>query len=141
MDIIGLKNKADEGNVVAQAILGACYLDGFRVEVDYSLAFRYLTSAASAGAARAEYNLGRIYLNGLGAPRDLVAAEDLFKRAASRGEFLAQIQLARIYAGGLTGKPNSELARSWYSAALAQSGIDKESEECVEAKKFLEREG
>jgi len=46
MNISDLLKNAESGNVVAQAILGTCYLDGIDVDVDYQQAFRFLSAAS-----------------------------------------------------------------------------------------------
>jgi TPR repeat protein len=66
MDISKLRQEADAGSVVAQSVLGICYLDGYDVEVNYKKALRLLTAAATRGAPRAKANLARMYVEGLG---------------------------------------------------------------------------
>jgi TPR repeat protein len=39
MNIQDLRRKAESGNVAAQSILGACYLEGFETDVDYPGSF------------------------------------------------------------------------------------------------------
>ena|SRR5437879_7243375 len=60
MNISDLRQKAQRGSVVAQTILGTCYLDGIDVEVDHKEAFRLLSAAADQGAPRAKMNLARM---------------------------------------------------------------------------------
>jgi TPR repeat protein len=139
MDIAKLLEEAESGSVVAQAVLGICYLEGFQVEVDYAQAFRLLSSAADQRASRAIANLGRLYAEGLGIPKDPAKAVSLYERAAKRGEFLAQIELGRIYSRGLGVPADQSAALRWYSAALA--GDTQESpddcEELLEAKSYI----
>ena len=71
MNISDLRKEADSGNVVAQTVLGTCYLDGTEVEINHAEAFRLLSLAADRGAARAMVNLARIYMEGLGVSKDL----------------------------------------------------------------------
>src|SRR2546426_463005 len=98
MNIPDLQREAESGSVVAQSILGACYLYGIDVEVDYEQAFRLLSASASAGASRSIVNLARMHAEGLGIPRNLPEAIRLYEVAAKAGEFLAQIELGRIAA-------------------------------------------
>jgi len=59
-----LRKKAEAGNVVAESMLGICYLDGIDVGVDYREALRFLSSAAEKGAARAALHLVRMHADG-----------------------------------------------------------------------------
>src|SRR5689334_18825208 len=100
MNISDLRKKAAAGNVVAESMLGICYLDGIDVGVDYQEALRFLSSAAEKGAARAIVHLARMHAEGLGIPKNMPEAIRLYEKSAVAGEFLAQIQLARIYVRG-----------------------------------------
>ncbi len=71
MDISKLRQEAEARSVVAQSVLGICYLDGYVVEVNYNEALRLLTAAATRGAPRAKANLARMYAEGLGVKKDL----------------------------------------------------------------------
>jgi TPR repeat protein len=115
MDISKLRQEADAGSVVAQSVLGICYLDGYDVEVNYNEALRLLTAAAT----RARANLARMYAEGLGVKKDLSKGIRLYEEAANAGEFFAQIELARIYSRGLGVTANPDAALKWYSAAAA----------------------
>jgi TPR repeat protein len=137
MNIANLHEKAKSGSVVAQTVLGICYLDGIDVEVDYSEALRLLSDAARQGAPRAVASLGRMYAQGLGVSHNIAAAIGLFEQAAQAGEFLAHIELARIYANGLGVPINRDLARKSYSAALDQQARIGECQEMQEARVYL----
>ena len=71
MDISKLRQKAESGSVVAQTVLGTCYLEGIDVPMDYSEAFRLLSGAAEQGAPRASCNLARMYKDGLGVSQNM----------------------------------------------------------------------
>jgi len=60
MNISELRKEAESGSVVAQSVLGICYLHGTEVQVDYQEAFRLLGSAAERGAPRAVASLARM---------------------------------------------------------------------------------
>src|ERR1700678_2101314 len=117
MDITELRQKAKSGSLVAQSMLGVCYLEGIDVEVNYSEAFRLLSEAAVRGASRAVVNLARMYASGLGIPKSPEEAIRLYEIAAKQGEFGAQIALGRIYSHE---EGKSESALTWYKAAAAQ---------------------
>lgn len=62
---------------------------------NYSQAFRYFTSAVSAGEPRALQPLGRMYENGFGTEKDLFRACELYRTAVSREMKNASTDLAR----------------------------------------------
>ena len=138
MDIAELRQKAESGNLVAQSILGACYLEGIDVEVNYAEAFRLLSEAAGRGASRAVVNLARMYADGLGVPKNLEKATRLYEVAAKQGEFLAQVALGRIYSSG---NSNSESALRWYKAAAAQGDHVEDCADLREAKAYIANAG
>jgi TPR repeat protein len=135
MDIREMRQKADSGSCVAQTILGACYLDGIDIEVDYEEAFRLLSKAASQGASRAVLNLARMHAGGLGIDRNVLEAIRLYKTVANV-EFLAPVELGRIYSRGLGVPSDPEEALKWYTAAAA-SKIVGDCEELREAKAYV----
>jgi uncharacterized protein len=139
MDIPELRQKAESGSIVAQLVLGTCYLDGIAIAVDYKEAFRFLSAAAERGASRAMANLARMYAEGLGIPRDLPEAIRLYEKAAKAGEFLAQIGLGRAYSRGLAVTADPVTAFRWDSAAAAQEGRVNGCEELEEAKVYVKR--
>jgi len=138
MDIVELRDQADAGSVVAQSILGLCYLYGEDVDVDYLQAFRYLSLAAEQGAPRASLNLGRMHAKGLGVTQDTAKAIRLFERVKTRpDQFFAQIELARIFADGLGVPTDWNAAVEWYSKAIANGEDLGDCEELAEAKAYL----
>ena len=139
MDIPRLKKWVEEGSPAAATALGVCYFEGMGVEVDYQQAFRLLAPAAQRGVPRACYYLGRIYSGGLGMPVNMAEALKLFQRAAEGGEFFAMMELGRAYAGGTGVAEDREMARKWYSAAVAEEAdLEGCDEELREAKAYLE---
>jgi len=139
MNISDLRQKADSGNVAAQAILGNCYLEGDGVEVNYREAFRLLSAAASQRAPRAISGLARMYAEGLGTSKDPTQALSLYESAAKSGEFLSQIELGRIYSRGIGVQSDPDKALKWYSAATAQASRVQDCEELREARDYVAR--
>jgi TPR repeat protein len=137
MNIADLQKKAQNGSVVAQTILGTCYLEGVNVEINYVEALRLLSAAAERRAPRAMSNLARMYAEGLGTTSNLREAIRLYEAAAEAGEFEAQIQLARIYSRGTSGKSDPQEALRWYSAAISQAGEIGECPELQEAEGYV----
>src|SRR5262249_55770649 len=138
MDISELRRKAASNSVVAQSILGICYLDGIEVEVNYQKAYRLLSATSDQGAPRATAHLARMYAARLGVSKDLFTAVRLFEKSAEAGEFLAQIELARIYAHGNGVPVDRNAAVRWYSLAVAQANKVGESDALSEAKTYIE---
>ncbi len=141
MNISELRQRAELGSVVAQAVLGACYLDGIDVEVNYVEARRLLSGAAAHGVPRACMNLGRMNAEGLGGPQNLSEAIRLFEIAANGGEFLAQVELGRMYSRGTGVQVDHATARRWYSAAAGQAGKVGDCVELREATRYLANAG
>ena len=66
------------------------------------------------------YRTARQFLYGdEDSPPDFAAAFDLLTQEADAGNALAMADLGRMYAEGLGREPDPELAREWYSKALA----------------------
>jgi len=90
---------AEQGNAVAQTILGALFHQGLGVQQDIQEARRWYRLAAEQGLASAQYYLGRLYVESMGAERDPVQAFMWMELAASQGsrEFVsARDALAEI---------------------------------------------
>jgi TPR repeat protein len=147
MDIPNLQQEAESGSIVAQGVLGICYLYGREVEVDYKEAFRLLSVASEKGASRAIVSLALMVAEGLGVPKDVRAAIKLYKTVANF-EIRAQLELGRIYSRGDGVPADAEAAREFYSMVAAQqAGVDDSStaalvgcatfDEIEEAKAYL----
>lgn len=137
MNIDDLRERAASGSVVAQSILGICYLQGTEVEVDYNEALRLLSLAAEKGASRASVSLARMYEEGLGTEKEIGTAIHLYESAAQKGEFFAQIALGRIFAKGVEAPSDPSRAMHWYSVALSQSGRVEDCDELREAATYV----
>ncbi len=120
-----LRPLASEGNLDAQAKLGAMYLDGRGVKQDYATAMRWLKQAADEGdVAAAESDIGRIYYNGAGVKRDYAEAARWFQKAADQGYEQAQIGLGTLYEYGL-GVPK-DYVKAYMMFDLASKGGSKD---------------
>ena len=76
---------AQQGDAVAQYILGVMYQFGRGVPRDYAQAVKWYRKAAQQGDAGAQHNLGVSYDNGRGVLRDDARALMWFSLAASQG--------------------------------------------------------
>ena len=119
MNITGLRQEAESGSVVAQSVLGICYLYGREVHVDYEKAFQLLSAASEKGASRAVVNLARMYAEGLGIAKDMPKAIRFYE-AVAKVEARAPLEPARIYARGEGVPADPEAALRWYSEVAAR---------------------
>ena len=84
---------ADQGDALAQYILGVMYGDGQGVAQDYPAAVSWFRKAADQGNAEAQFNLGVMYGDGQGVAQDYAAAVSWYRKAADQGDTRAQRNL------------------------------------------------
>ncbi len=94
-----LRPLADQGDAVAQEILGEIHLTGERTTRDNTAAFKRFLQAAERGRASAQLELGRIYRDGVGISVDGMKAMYWFDRAAKQGVPEAYNALGELYLG------------------------------------------
>jgi TPR repeat protein len=133
VDIKKLQSSAEAGSIVAQTLLGMCYLDGIGIAQDYDSAFKWLSAAAERGAPKAMANLGHMVQQGLGTEANPQRAVELLTGAAAKGEFTAQILLARLYVE----QGDHRSAHHWYTECLVHPGKLNTPEALAEAKTFI----
>jgi hypothetical protein len=68
------RERAENGDVVAQTDLGRCYLGGIGVERDEAAAAEWFSRAAESGYRPAAYMLGGCYYSGVGVAQDIKEA-------------------------------------------------------------------
>jgi hypothetical protein len=117
-----LRPLADQGDAVAQFMLGVMYSEGKGVPQDHVKAVKWYRSAADQDYAAAQNNLGIRYSKGWGVPKDEAQAVAWFRRAAEQGEFRAQLNLANRYYEGVGIQQNYGEAAKWYRLA-AERGL------------------
>ena len=76
---------AEDGNVLAQTLIGSMYAYGEGIEQNDQEAFKWLSRAANANSAQAQYNLAILYEKGLGVTANNDLAKKWFKAAANQG--------------------------------------------------------
>jgi hypothetical protein len=108
---------ADNGDAVAQEILGFMYARGEGVRRDDAAAFHWFTLAAEAGRPEAQFELGRIYRDGVGVAADGKTALQWLLRAADQGKADAYDAVAELYLGrsGIAADPAA--ASEWFHRA------------------------
>ena len=78
-----LKPLADQGDALAQDLLGVMYENGGGVAQDYGQAVAWYRKAADQGDADAQSNLGVMYANSRGVARNYIVAYALYNLSAS----------------------------------------------------------
>jgi len=81
---------AEQGDALAQFLLGRMYDLAQGVPQDYQEAGRWFRLAAEQGHASAQFNLGYMHAEGQGVPQDDMVAHMWFSLAAAQGDFHAE---------------------------------------------------
>lgn len=115
-----LLKAAEQGDVVAQYVIGKKYANGKGVRKDLVHAVDWFRRAAEYGYAKAETSLGVAYLHGYGVPQDQRQAAHWFQQAANKGYAKAQYNLALLYIEGQGVDKDLVEAHKWLSLAAAQ---------------------
>ena len=89
---------AQAGVAKAKNNIGVCFANGFGVEADPVLAFRWLHAAAAGESAAGQRNLATCYAEGRGVEQDFAEAANWCRRAAEQGDAEAQNALADLKA-------------------------------------------
>ena len=116
-----LRERAERGDVAAQAELGRRYYVGEGVAQDDAEAARWTRIAAEQGHAPAQYSLGLLYFRGRGVTGDDAAAARWYRAAAERGHPPAQAALSSLYAYGAGVEEDPVLASMWIELAWRAS--------------------
>lgn len=115
-----LKPLAEQGNALAQNVLGFMYANGHGVTQDDREAVSWYHKAADQGDADAQTFLGAMYSKGQGVPQDYKAAADWYRKAADQGISDAQSNLGVMYANGQGVTQDDKEAAAWYRKAAEQ---------------------
>jgi hypothetical protein len=110
---------AEQGQPVAEYILGLMYANGQGVPESYPQAVTWLQKAGEQGEPKAQFAVGVIYFKGLGMPKNLDEAFKWYRRAANQGLSVAQYNLGAMYAKGQAVTQDVVTAHMLYSLAAA----------------------
>ena len=77
---------AEQGDAIAQVLLGNAYENGLGVKQDYFEAVKWYRQAAEQGDAQAQFMLGFSYLLGKGIQVNKSLAKEWFGKACNNGE-------------------------------------------------------
>jgi TPR repeat protein len=111
---------AERGEALAQAFLGALYLEGRGVKKNEAEGLRWIRKAADQGSALAQGVLGKAYINGIGVDPDEVTGKFWLHKAAEQGDALAQAELGEMYAEGRGVKRDETQAIEWFQKSAGQ---------------------
>lgn len=114
--------RAQEGDAVAQHILGMMYGQGNGAPKDDVKALEWTLLAAQGGLVNAQSSAGTMYFEGLGTPVDKARAFYWYERAAMAGDASAQMIIARMHLEGIGTQQNESLANYWYQLGSSQRG-------------------
>ena len=111
---------AQNGDPVAQYIIGRCFHFGYGVAADLKNAVVWYSKAAEQGNALAQNNLGHCYQNGIGIGKDISKAIFWFRKAAEQGNISAQNNLGACYYRGEGVNLDYNQAAYWFKKAADQ---------------------
>ena len=96
VNIEDLRQKAENGDSVAQTMLGVEYMKGDLVEKDLDKAIEWWKKAAEKGYAEAEYKLGVCYHFGFGIKKSHKLARYWYEKAANQQHKSAKVALKTL---------------------------------------------
>ena len=114
------RKSAEQGNVWAQGVLGACYMAGEGVSPDSEEGMRWVRKAAEQGNAWAQLALGICCQEGMGGAKDKKEGAHWIRKAAEQGIALAQVELAYCYNRGEGVAKDYKEAVRWFRKAAEQ---------------------
>jgi hypothetical protein len=91
---------ANQGNAIAQGLLGLMYAKGQGVQQNYAEAVKWYRLAAEQGDAIGQSFLGDVYDKGHGVAQNYAEAVKWFRLAAEQGSDVAQASLGEMYRDG-----------------------------------------
>jgi TPR repeat protein/V8-like Glu-specific endopeptidase len=114
------RKSADQGDAVAQFLLGAMYENGEGVAEDDAEAVKWYRKSADQGDAVAQFLLGAMYENGEGVAEDEAEAVKWYRKSADQGDADAQNSLGISYALGRGVAQDYVAAYEWWLKAAKQ---------------------
>jgi hypothetical protein len=115
-----LRDRAVQGDAVAQCLLGIRYAEGRGVPQDDCNAVDWFQKAADQGDKYAQYELGCMYADGRGVSQDDCKAVKWLQQAADQGDAVAQYELGFMYAHGRGVSQDDCKAVEWLQQAADQ---------------------
>ncbi len=109
--------KAEQGDAVAQANVGARYQCGFGVQKDYAEAVKWFHKSAKQGNSSAVNSIGCCYYCGHYVQQDYAEAAKWFRKSSEQGNGGAMRNLAGCYRDGRGVDKSFVEAYAWYDLA------------------------
>ena len=139
LEIKNLEEKAEEGDRLAQWVLGFMLFEGTDIERNIKKAIDWLEKSAiqGHGHARVQYYLAQIYLFGSVIDKVFMyffgmevdkKGFDLLEKAATQGYAPAQYTLAMMYSYGIGVDKNEEKAIDWLEKSAIQGYVPAQEE-------------
>ncbi|HKS38408.1 MAG TPA: tetratricopeptide repeat protein, partial [Verrucomicrobiae bacterium] len=114
------RRKAEQGDALAQNLLGELCLKGQGVPQDFKTAAEWFRKSADQSHPPAEFNLGTLYEAGQGVPFDYARAAEWYRKSAEHGYAAAQYSLAVMYVYARGVERNDTEALKWLGLAARQ---------------------
>jgi len=117
-----MKPLAEQGNLIAQQMMGDIYAIGGGVKIDNEQAVIWWTKAAENGNPEAQWQLGNAFNAGDRVKRDYAQAITWYRKAAEQGYVSAQFNLANMYTGNYSGIPKDDAQTIYWWQKIADEG-------------------
>jgi uncharacterized protein len=127
---------AEQGNVNAQYILAAMYVEGQGVTQDYREAAKWFRLSAEQGDRGAQFSLGQLYRSGQGVTQDYREAAKWFRSSAEQGQVESQNSLGTIFFEGHGVTQDYVYAHMWFNIAAASGDADAVRNRAIAAGKM-----
>ena len=120
--VTSIKERAEQGFVLAQFNLGVMYDEGMGVTQDFGEALKFYRKAAEQGYVDAQYNLGVMYDEGMGVKKDYIEALKWFSIVMTGGEMknLERLEITENLVKELT----SKMTGAQISEAMRRARVD-----------------
>ena len=115
-----LRQKAEQGDSIAQCTLGSCYASGRGVARNDMLAVKWYRLSAERGYSTAQNRLGVCYSRGLGVARNDAEEVKWYRKAAEQGNAFAEDNLGACYFSGHGVARDFTEAVRWYRLSAEQ---------------------
>jgi tetratricopeptide (TPR) repeat protein len=115
-----IKNKAEQGDAIAQLTLARCYANGRGVPRNPTEAVKWYRLSAEQGNAAAQNSLGVCYWTGRGVTQDYAEAMRWCRKAADQGNAYGEDNVGDLYFRGLGVAQDYEQAMNWFRKAADQ---------------------
>jgi TPR repeat protein len=119
-----LRQKAESGDAVAQAALGADYYSGNGVPQDYVEAVKWYSLSAKQGNPESQRLLGGCYFLGNGTPKDYAEGARWCRLAAEQGDVSAACMLGLCYKFGRGVQQDYTESAKWFRFAAEKGNSE-----------------